>query len=85
MECRAYVVPDEEEPLLYLDPESVTEVLAQAFCDYVRQHSGAQAYTGPAVLIGRFRGTGTRPTGLYGTFRLGDASYPVEDSVVIYK
>lgn len=85
VEFRAFIVPDEEEALIHLEPETVTEVLADFFRDFARQRPHAQVYHGPTVLIGRFTGTGTPPTGLYGTFTTGDAIYPVEDSVIVRK
>ncbi|RAV03047.1 hypothetical protein [Paenibacillus sp. YN15] len=84
-EKRAYIVPDEEEPLIHFDPENVTEVLSDFFRDFARQRPHAQVYHGPTVLIGKFFGSGTPPTGLYGTFTSGDISYRIFDSLVIKK
>lgn len=85
VEFRAFIVPDEEEPLIHFDPETVTEVLAEDFRRFARQRPHAQVYHGPKVLIGRFSGTGTPSRGLYGIFTSGDVVYSVEDNVIIRK
>lgn len=84
MEQTAYFVPDEAERLLYLDPEYVTEVLVQAFREFVKQRPHAQVYHGPKVLIGQFSGTGSPARGLYGTFTSAGVSYSVHDGIILY-